>query len=272
MTSANRNLILVLLLTNFLYVDFALAQPPNPSTQKQDVTLAELSRQAIRSFSEGEYDSALEKAKTLTSRQPTNLRFQFFYGSVAFAAGEVKQSAAAFDQVVQLDPTIEPSLWQRGLAYYYADRFKDGVAQFETHQTVNTQDVENAVWHLLCASKISDLQQARKQLIPISEDGRVPMTEIYEMFAGRKTPADVHEAAKQTSVYVKPDSERHRLQRYYAHLYIGLYQEMMGESELAKASLEKAVLVNPLPKDNFMGAVAQTHLTVRWAEPKATDE
>ncbi len=221
--------------------------------------------QASRDFSSGDYRNALEKSTEICKLEPDNITYQVFRGEVGFAAGRIDQCLAAYDEVIRLRPSLEPQLWQRGLALYYAHRFEDGVKQFETHQTVNSQDVENAVWHLLCASQISDIDQARKKLIPINGDKRVPMSQIYEMFAGRMTPEEVLETARKTTSTIKPGSEQLKLQLYYAYLYTGLYHEMLDDPVAATASLKKAVDVSPLGKTNFMGQVARVHLLLRGA-------
>ncbi len=216
-----------------------------------------------RSFSAGQYPEALAAANRLCQREPKNLRYQLLRGDVSFAAGKMDQCVAAFDAAIRIQPDIEPKLWQRGLALYYADRFADGVRQFETHQTVNSQDVENAVWHLLCEARESDIKRARRKLIPISRDPRVPMPEIYEMFAGRLTPDDVIKAARHNTRLVPKNGQRYRLQLYYAYLYIGLYQEMLGQLDESLKSIKQAEKLNPLAKTNFMGQVARVHLQLR---------
>ena len=218
---------------------------------------------ALEAFSAGRYQEALESASELCKLQPNNLRYQRLLGETAFAAGQFDKCVAAYDQVIRIDPRVEPQLWQRGLALYYADRFADGVSQFETHQTVNSQDVENAVWHLLCAARISDVDQARKKLIPITGDTRVPMSQIYEMFAGRMTPDDVLKTAQAPSPRAPEGSGQAKLQLYYAHLYTGLYHEMLGDPQATITSLKKAEAINPMGKTNFMGQVARVHLKLR---------
>lgn len=213
-------------------------------------------------WSSGRYQEAFETAARVCHLEPNNLRYQLLLGDISFAAGKINESIAAYDAAIRIEPTIEPRLWQRGLALYYADRFADGVRQFETHQTVNSQDVENAVWHLLCAARVSDVEQARKKLIPITADPRVPMAEIYEMFAGRMSSDDVLKAAGQSSA-APPEGDRFKLQQYYAWLYIGLYQEMLGEHESALESMKKAEEQNPLGKTNFMGHVPRVHRELR---------
>src|SRR5688572_14783931 len=70
-----------------------------------------------------------------------------------FERGRVAESAAGFDELVKLAPASAPQLWQRGIALYYAGRYKDCRTQFESHRTVNPNDVENAVWHFLCVAR-----------------------------------------------------------------------------------------------------------------------
>lgn len=228
----------------------------------RDDNIALLQRQASEAFVAGRYKEAFEKSGKICTLDPGRIDHWLFRGETSFAAGEMKACVAAYDESIRLRPTIEPQLWQRGLALYYAGEFEDGVKQFETHQTVNSQDVENAVWHLLCAARISDVDKARKKLIPIEGDTRIPMSQIYEMFAGRMDPESVLEVAQKGSRGGEVRDGRNALQLYYAHLYIGLYHEMLKQNEQATVSLKKAAKINPLGNTNFMGQVARVHLSL----------
>ena len=247
-----------------------LAQEP---TGSDDLLLraqkaTELGSASMSSFREGKYAVAFKNCSELCELEPNNLNYQMALGDISFAAGQMDACVAAYDKLIELQPSLEPRLWQRGLALYYAKEFEKGVRQFETHQLVNTQDVENAVWHLLCAARISNVEEGRGKLIPISEDRRVPMSQIYEMYAGRMTPEQVLAIANRTSASVELDSGQHRLQRYYAHLYIGLYHEMLKNQEASIREMKKAAEINPLEKTNFMGQVARVHLQLRQKEKK----
>lgn len=233
---------------------------------------AKLAGEANELFSVGDYKTAMKKIAEASKTNPDNLSLELLRGDIAFASANMTACIDAYDQVIRMNPRLKPQLWQRGLALYYASRYADGVKQFETHQTVNSQDVENAVWHLLCAAQVSDVEQARKKLIPIQGDTRVPMSQIYEMFAGRMTPADVLARASKTSSTIALDSSRQQLQRYYAHLYIGLYHEMLAQPVEAKAALLKAAEINPLGKMNFMGQVARVHLEVMKMRGETADK
>ena len=91
-------------------------------------------------------------------------------------------------------------------------------------------------------------------LYPIQYDRRVPMKEIYDVFAGRAKPEKVMKVAEES---------KQALTMYYACLYMGLYHEMMGEDEAAKAMIDKAVEVGPGDKNNFMLQVARVHQELR---------
>lgn len=168
-----------------------------------------------------------------------------------FKAGRILEAVRDFDRVNEVEPRFAPYNWQRGIALYFAGRYSDGRKQFESHQTVNGHDVENAVWHFLCTAREVDLEQARKRLIPIDGDERIPLAEIHRLFAGISTPEKVIAA-------VLPEAstpEQTRQQRFYAHLYLALYFEASGERARMVAELKAC---QPLgSNDDFMSHVAR---------------
>ncbi len=165
-----------------------------------------------------------------------------------FLAGRIEESLVGFDQVARERPDVAPQLWQRGIALYYAGRYADCRQQFESHRLVNPADVENATWHFLCVARIEGPAAALAALLPVGRDGRTPMPEIYEMFAGRLSSQDVLEAAG--------DSPRGR---FYAHLYIGLYQEALGETAAARESIRLAAGDGFAAAGGYMHGVAVVH-------------
>jgi len=165
------------------------------------------------------------------------------------------ESARVFDQLVEVVPAAEPDLWQRGLAFYYAERFEDGRRQFELHKTVNPNDVENPAWHFLCVAKLEGVPAARGRLLPVGEDPRVPMREILDLYAGRCEPAAVVAAAE------KGEPEARRNQLCYAHLYLGLFHEAAGDVEKARDHITQAA--GAFRMDHYMGNVAVMHARLR---------
>ncbi len=179
----------------------------------------------------------------------------FQQGVDLFFAAKAKESVAAFDQLIALVPESKPQLWQRGLSLYYAGDYKGGREQFEVHQTVNGNDVENAAWHFLCIAKGEGVEAARKVFIPIEGDSRIPMKEVHELFAGKGSEEAVLKAAEEG------DGERLRNHRCYAHLYLGLFFEATGDDVKAKAHMLKAA--KDYAMDHYMGRVAQVHVKIR---------
>jgi lipoprotein NlpI len=143
------------------------------------------------------------------------------------------------------------------LSLYYAEEYKKGREQFELHQTVNPNDVENAAWHFICVAKQEGVDAARKVLIPIKGDSRVPMKEVHDLFAGKGTEEDVMKAASSM------DSGEAAMQNQlcYAHLYLGLYEEALGHAEKAKEHMLKAA--KDFKQDHYMGKTAQVHVKLR---------
>lgn len=173
-------------------------------------------------------------------------------GEVHFRQGKMREAVADFDRFLSLVPDQKPHHWQRGIALYYAGRFAEGKQQFELHQTVNTQDVENAVWHFLCTARAESLESAKQKLIPITGDPRIPMAQVHQLFAGKAKPEDVLAAAQAASKNT-PAGEP----LFYAHLYLGLYYEATGDAEKTRAHILKAA--ERAKENGYMGDVALVH-------------
>ncbi|MEW6305859.1 MAG: tetratricopeptide repeat protein [Verrucomicrobiota bacterium] len=200
-----------------------------------------------------DYDKALADYAAALVIQPASPWLYQRRGEVNFKAGRMADAIADFDKFIELSPGQEPHHWQRGIAYYYAGRYEEGRKQFELHQTVNSRDVENAVWHFLCVARLDGVEAARKLLIPISGDARIPMAQVFELFAGKAQPADVLKAAQTPDV----PAAQQREQNFYAHLYLGLYFEAVGDLKQAKEHMARAA--GEFSSDGYMGDVARVH-------------
>ena len=166
----------------------------------------------------------------------------------AFEKGRFVESAAAFDELAKAVPDQAPQLWQRGIALYYAGRYNDCRVQFESHRTVNPDDVENAVWHFLCVARGETPAKARAALLPVGPDPRVPMPEIYQMFRGTLTPEQVLSAAGSQPAAL-----------FYAHLYVGLYFDAQGMTARALEHITIAAGARFERQGGYMHMVARVH-------------
>jgi lipoprotein NlpI len=172
-----------------------------------------------------------------------------------FRAGRAAESVADFDRELELTPGEAAGHWQRGISLYYAGEYQKGVEQFELHRSVNPEDVENAVWHFLCAVRVDggSVEKARRSLIPVTRDPRTPMREVQLLFAGKGSAEEVLRRAEESL-----DASA----VFYGDLYVGLYLEATGESaksiEFIKRSAE-----NPASRGHYMGDVARVHRMLR---------
>lgn len=177
-------------------------------------------------------------------------------GMALFKCGQIPEAIADFDQAERLDPALTPYLWQRGLAYYYAERFTDGARQFEVDLTVNGHDVEETVWRYLCQAQLHGAPAARTALLPVRQDPRPVMRWIYQLFAGtcdaETVLAQHHEAGTR--------------ERFYSHLYVGLYCEAAQDTDGAQHHITQAAAMQVV--DDYMGWLAMVHHHLRgWETP-----
>jgi lipoprotein NlpI len=166
-----------------------------------------------------------------------------------FQRGRFTASSATFDELAALVPEQAPQLWQRGIALYYAGRYGDCRRQFESHRTVNPDDVENAAWHFLCVARAETPERARAALLPVGPDSRQPMREVYQMFQGKLGPDEVLKAGGSAPAG-----------QFYAHLYIGLYSEALGRKDVALKHIKEAASDRFAPAGGYMHMVAVVHL------------
>jgi lipoprotein NlpI len=168
-----------------------------------------------------------------------------------FRAGRIAQSVEGFDRVAKLSPADAPYLWQRGIAQYYAGRFRACRDMFVSHRAVNPADVENAAWHFLCVARAESPEAARQQLLPVGPDARVPMREVYRLFKGEMTQAQILKAAGSDATA-----------QFFAHLYIGLYLEATGHRDAGRAQIEIAADDRFARVGGYMHDVARVHVKV----------
>ncbi len=155
-------------------------------------------------------------------------------GMAAFAANHVEESVKLYDLALAEKPSLAPYLWQRGLALYYADRFADGAAQFARDVAVNPNDTEEQIWHLLCLARAKggSLEAARASRLAVGVDRRPVMRAAQALFlsGGAEEQAALAEFARGGDPSAK----------FYAELYLGLYEESLGNASAAEQHVREA--------------------------------
>jgi lipoprotein NlpI len=187
-------------------------------------------------------------------------------GSVQFQLGHIDESITDFDRQIEIRSDQRAQHWKRGISYYYAGKFKDGREQFEGYQTVDASDVENAVWRYLCMARESGVKKARAEILPIRGDRRIPMSEIYGLFAGKATPDDVLRAARAGD----PPAAQLNDRLFYAELYVGLYFESEGNARRAAEHISIAADKHKI--GHYMWDVARVHADRLKSNEKSATE
>ena len=181
----------------------------------------------------------------------------YLRGREQFRLGKVKESVKDFDKHVELSPDRASRQWERGMACYYAGQCKQGADQFKLYQTFHDNDVENSVWRYLCVARTEGVEKARSTILPIKNDRRVPMMQVFHLFRGQLQPADVLKAVEQDS----PQPAELAYRMFYARLYLGLYYEVHGKPELARQYIFDSVDKHKTTKgiNRYMWDVARIH-------------
>lgn len=208
-----------------------------------------------------QHDKAIADFTRCIERDPKLAAAYDQRGSEHFILGQIKESLDDFDKFLELRPKDAPGHWKRGISLYYAQRYADGRQQFKDGDKVFADDVENAVWHFLCNAKLQGIDKARGEMLKIGKDKRVPLMEIYDLFLGKCKPGDVLAAAEAGDV----PAPLRKQQLFYAHLYLGLYYDALGDKRKASEHMELAAGKYHL---GYMGDVAHVHAELLRKEAK----
>jgi lipoprotein NlpI len=149
--------------------------------------------------------------------------------------GEFAKAVADFEKMIALDPTRDAPHWRLGIAYYFAGDYAKSARQFEKYHAHDARDRENGIWRFLAQARTDGLEKARAEMLEYTRFDREPFPALYEMFAGRKTTAEVF-----AGIEAKKLGADERV-LFFANYYCGLNEELLGRREEARALLRKAV-------------------------------
>jgi lipoprotein NlpI len=221
-----------------------VADPRSP----QALTVRGLARSALHKPADAvaDFDKALEI-------DPKRVDVYDHRGSEKFKLGLFPEAVDDFDRFLEAKPDQAKGHWRRGIALYYAGKYDAGRKQFAAYENVDANDVENAVWHFLCAARADGVEKARSSMLKIGKDTRVPMMTVYDLYRGKAKAEDVLTAANAGDA---TDEERAR-RLFYAHLYLGLYYDATGDR---KQALEHMTLAaHKYYLGDYMSDVARVH-------------
>ncbi len=230
--------------------------------QTAEDAVIELRTQATRAIQANNHQQAIDLLDDLLQKDPKHAIAYYLRGRENFCVGNVKKSVADLDKYVELEPMAASRQWERGISYYYAGEYEKGAKQFELYQTYHNQDVENSTWRYLCVAAKDGVEAAKKNMLPIEEDRRVPMMQIYDLYRGKLQPDDVMKAVDAGN----PQADEKNKRLFYAHLYLGLWYQAADKRDLAKKHI---MLAEQHKIGHYMWDVAHIHADLLRAEDKS---
>ena len=232
------------------------------ATVAADDSIEEMIEQATKAGENGQHDNAVRLASAVIAKDPSSATAYYVRGRERFRLGQARESVADFDKYIELKPEVAARQWERGIACFYADMYEQGAKQFESYQKFDGHDVENSVWRYLCLVPGIGVQSARATMLPIENDRRIPMMQIYDLYRGKLQPDAVLAAARAD----QPDENMLEARLFYANLYIGLWYEAQGDQAQARRFIESASnerLKNNRQLNRYMWDVARIHKLLR---------
>ncbi len=197
------------------------------------------------------YEKELMDLNVAINESPTAVGLFSKRGDRHLFLGHFREAVSDFEKMIALDSKQDAPHWRLGIAYYFAGDFAKCAAQFQKYHDFDGRDRENGIWKFLADSKTMGLEAGRKAMLPYTAFDREPFPSLYEMFAGRKTGDEVL-AEVQKKALAKDGAVM-----FFAHYYVGLNADLLGDRVRARELLERAV-------DSPWGRTAENGPAYMW--------
>ncbi|PQO48130.1 tetratricopeptide repeat protein [Blastopirellula marina] len=202
----------------------------------QAQTAVQWNRQLNEARAKHDFKKAVSVLDQWIAAQPDRPELYYARGCENFFAGNFRESVNDFDKFVELDPSRRQSLWERGVSQYFAGDYSDGAQQFVDYQSYHDQDVENSAFRYLCVAKAEGVKKAQETLLPIENDTRPGLMEVFQLYQGKATPQEVLDQLAKS----KLTGQAAAGYKFYTLLYVGLYYDAHGDDALAAKYLQQA--------------------------------
>lgn len=176
-------------------------------------------------------------------------------GDVHLFMGHFTKAVADYQQMLQLEPDLDASHWRLGIALFFDGHYPEAAAQFAKFHKIDQVDRENGIWQYFSMAKAKGVDAARKQILKYEKSDREPFDDIYELISGKLTGEELLKRVQDKKL-TGPDLQN---QLFYAELYIGLNEAVLGNTEEAKKHLQLAV-DNPWPQQASYGPRYMWHV------------
>jgi lipoprotein NlpI len=161
------------------------------------------------------------------------------------------EAIADYEKMIALDPSQDAPHWRLGIAYYLTGDFAKSARQFEKYQNHESGDRENGIWHFLANARAKNIAHARTAMIPFDRFDREPFPALYDMFAGKKTTAEVFAEIE------KKNLSKNETVMFFANYYVGLNEQLTGDTKAAREYLQRAVQNAASREQGYMWQVSR---------------
>src|SRR5215203_3999122 len=155
----------------------------------------------------------LEVLNAAVEKNPDNADLRTRLGDVRLFLGDAKGAVEEFEKEIAPEPARDTQHWRLGIAYHFAGQFEKSAAQFAKYHAYDNRDRENGIWHFLATARARGIEAARNSMLEYTRFDREPFPDLYDMFAGKKTGAEVLEGAE------KKGLKDNALVMFFAHYY-----------------------------------------------------
>jgi lipoprotein NlpI len=187
--------------------------------------------------------------------QPESVALLSKRGDCHLFLGEFPEAVGDFEAMIRLDPSQDAPHWRLGIAYHFCGQWEKSARQFEKYHGYDGRDRENGIWKFLADAKRLGLERARAGMLVYEQFDREPFPSLYAMFAGKKTGAEVLEDLQKRGLTSQPTVA------FFAHYYVGLNEELLGNRERARELLRKAA--SAFPNESAAGSPGYMWLVAR---------
>ena len=211
----------------------------------------------VRAKMVASFEQTVKSADAEIARDATQGRAYSSRGDAQLFLGKAKEAVGDFEKMIALDPSQDAPHWRLGIAYYFAGDFAKSAKQFEKYHAYDDHDRENGVWKFFAQARAESIEKARAEMLIYKRFDREPFPAVYDMLAGKKTTAEV--LAELEKKGLKDDA----LVMFFAHYYVGWYEQLLGNKDAAKQHLAEAVVLSQKAAASggpgYMGQVARLH-------------
>ena len=199
-------------------------------------------------------EAQLQKLPEIKDSDPEAVNAYSIRADLRMFLGHFVEAESDYQKMVALKPDLDVSHWRLGIAKFFAGHPEEAAGQFDRYHSFDNVDRENGIWRYLSHRAAFGKEKAKEQLLKYEKDDRPPFREVYQLFEGTRTPAEVLQSVPGDL----PESARES-RLFYANLYIGINAAAEGDVKLARQSLTEATL-NSWPRRAGFGPNYMWHI------------